>query len=417
VNDLLSEEQIRTAFAELRSAELPNVAPPGVDAARRAVRHGRQVRVAVAAHLAIAAVMAGGYLAVTAAGGEQEDDPAPQPAVSPTASTGPDDELVRAWADALYAHLHDPELAAQLHWALDRERLDVNVGEIHAAEAVDGAFPERSGAQAIEPGTSYAVRVGCAGAGTVTFAYRVGERSDGPATPEETGRVQDQLTAQCGETADGIAAGVAETTITVEVDQWLTEWVEPDAAALAEGRPPLLYASVIIPDVPEGSAPPPGAEPPDLGGMCDEGGDNDAEVRAAEAIDDGVPQAGTRLTSFFADEVERERRCGRTLSDTHDPRLETESYLVQVWCADEFGGSATVTLRAGGTEVTTVADCAMTAEEVSAGVGETVLNASSDHEIEVSLEVAGAAWADGARPIVRIVATPQGVELPRRPGS
>jgi hypothetical protein len=152
----------------------------------------------------------------------------------------------------------------------------------------------------------------------------------------------------------------------------------------------------------------PTSEPPDPGGVCDQGGANQAEEQALNAVDDGPAPVGSRYNTFFVDQGDRE--CGYTLFDTYLPRPATDSYLVRVWCGDQ-GGSARVTLRAGAAEATTTARCAMTEEEVMAGVGETVLAADSSHEIEVTVELEESAWADGARPLLAIEAMPEDVDL------
>jgi hypothetical protein len=172
----------------------------------------------------------------------------------------------------------------------------------------------------------------------------------------------------------------------------------------------------------------PTAEPPDPGAAGDRGGANEAEEQALDAVDfdthEGEPvpgfnlnrsqrPPGSRYHTFFVEADEPD--WTRTLHDTHHPRVATGRYLVRVWCGDD-GGSAVVTLRAGAVEATTVADCAMTEDGVRAGVGEVVLAADQHHEITLAVELDPAAWTDGARPVLAVVAIPQGVELPRRPG-
>lgn len=176
-------------------------------------------------------------------------------------------------------------------------------------------------------------------------------------------------------------------------------------------------------------SPPPSSEPPDPGAVNDRGGENEAEERARDAVDfltengkivpgmtinDAPNPPGSRFNMFFVDADEP--AWSRPLLDIAFPRLETDSYLVRVWCGDEAEVSATVTLRAGDAEVTATAQCAMTEDEIRAGMGETTFSADSDYEIDVKVELDESAWADGARPVLHVVAIPQGVELPRKPG-
>jgi hypothetical protein len=268
MNDPSTDDLIRTAFTELRAAELPQIAPPGVDAARRTVRRRRFGAVAGTAGVAALAVVGAGYLTGAAAG--QPD-------------------------------------------------LDGGVGPAPVAPA-------------------------------------------GPA---------------------------------------------------ASTSPPTS---------------PPTSEPPDPGATGDHGGENEAEELALDAVDfdthqgqwlpghsinDSQNPPGSRYNTFFVEADEP--AWSRVLYDTTDPRLETDSYLVQVWCGDQAGGNAVVTLRAGDAEATTAAQCAMTEEEIRAGVGEIVLAADSADEIELLVELDEAAWADGARPVLTVVAIPQDVDLPRKP--
>jgi hypothetical protein len=222
------------------------------------------------------------------------------------------------------------------------------------------------------------------------------------------------------------AAGAASAVVVLGIGYLATAVVgqaDPDRGTLP--------GTDLAPSPPAGTPPDPlpSTEPPDPGATGDTGGQNEAEVEALDAVDfdtedgqwlpglslnDSQNPPGSRYNTFFVDPGEP--AWVRELFDTSDPRVQTESYLVQVWCGDEFGGSVTVTLRAGDTEVTTIAECAMTEAGIKAGAGEAVLAASSDHDIELALELAEAAWADGARPVLTIVAIPQGVDLPRRPG-
>jgi hypothetical protein len=95
--DLLSEEETRAAFAELRSAELPHVRPPGTDSVHRTVRRRKAVRsvtVVGCAALAIGggAVLAPNLLANNGASDNRTNGTAnaigAQPTVEPTDALG-----------------------------------------------------------------------------------------------------------------------------------------------------------------------------------------------------------------------------------------------------------------------------------------------------------------------------------------
>lgn len=256
----LTEETIRTAFADLRAAEQPGFVPPGVAAAHRSVRRRRLVSATAAA--GITAVMLGvGYLAAAGIGPSAPDsgtELGAQPAASQTATPSRDD-LIRELAEQMYRDFYDPGLAELVYETVGGDALedgvpiipgaDTTLGDFGAGEGVDGGDVMASGARALHPGTSYRLRVGCGGTGTVTFIFRVGDRlPGGPILPTEAGGRQYRLTAHCAETADGISAGVAETTVMVTSSgQWLTGWAEPDQAALADGRRPIV-ATATIPD-------------------------------------------------------------------------------------------------------------------------------------------------------------------------
>lgn len=195
------------------------------------------------------------------------------------------------------------------------------------------------------------------------------------------------------------------------------------------GEAPPAGPGGSAPPGPVPTEPPPATtEPPDPGATGDSGGASPAEEAALDAVDfstrdgrwvpghsvnDSQNPPGSRYHTFFVDPDEPP--FNRVLQDISIPRIEADSYLIRVWCGDD-GGSVAVTLRAGPTEVTTTAQCAMTEDGVRDGAAETTLAASSDHEIEVTVVPEETAWADGARPVVKVVAIPEGVDLPERPG-
>jgi hypothetical protein len=364
------DRTIRTAFAELRYDEPPRFLPPGVDAARRTVRLRRQGRVAVAAHLAVVAILVGGYLAGAATDdGGQGTAPAPQPAAPPTETSA------LPWlAEEMYQELADPELAMLVHEIVGGDALEngmpipgahISVGDRLNLSAT------ATGGQILHPGTPYVLRIGCAGTGTVTFTYRIGERvPGGPITPEEAGGEQGQLTAECAGTAEGIAAGVAETTVSVDdPDQWLNQWLEADAHAHAHS--PLLYSDAIIPIWPEGVLP---TSPPPANAGVGTNRDTDELIALAEGAlfarwpdvsfgfesDEEIPVPGQAVSAGSGTYVD-----GMSSGESFRPG----TYRLALSCvADE--GTITVIAEVRGERYSATAECAMTADQVEAGIGE-----------------------------------------------
>lgn len=105
--EMLTEDEVREAFARLRAAELPRVPGPGTAAIERTVRRRRATTIVVAGLTTALAVVAGAALAVGAPAPEPAPPPAPaasNPVPTPVPTlvpTGPD--LIRLGEQASLA--------------------------------------------------------------------------------------------------------------------------------------------------------------------------------------------------------------------------------------------------------------------------------------------------------------------------
>lgn len=151
MSDLLSEEETRAAFAELRATELVHVRPPGTQAVRTTVRRRRTTRVVTVAGCAALAVAGGAIAAANML--PRQSAPAPmigaQPSVEPTDALG--------WAqladDALGEGVGRPKWLAHALSPIDTVTHDVAYAGTHSA---------------------YNLTITCAGAGTVHVKVAVG---------------------------------------------------------------------------------------------------------------------------------------------------------------------------------------------------------------------------------------------------
>jgi hypothetical protein len=254
MTDPLTEESIRTAFADLRAQELPHVASPGVAAARRSVSHHRHSATAVAAGLVGLVLLGGGYAAhqVRAEPARSGADLGVAPADSPRPATGhlqsvePDDPHSLQYPldfDDLHPNL-DPELAGRVDLArivhnavFGQEYPPFPSGSFGFAAADEMGV---TGGMAIHPGI-WQIRVGCGapqGSVTITGWYTEG-RIAPPDIPEDMSAAGERaytVTARCGETAEEVTAGVGEIALDVtEPDRWLYFERELDGPAQAAG--------------------------------------------------------------------------------------------------------------------------------------------------------------------------------------
>jgi hypothetical protein len=202
---MLTEDQTRSAFAQLRAAEIASVSAPGTAAAHRTVRRRRAARVATVAGC-VAAVLAGGVaLANNLTGGGANSQPADPQAVDVV-------RLGRLANAALTAA--EPERTTRQIFG-GSGPLD---SAIHDVDETGGSLP------------AYQVLVTCMGEGSMNVTLTVGTNSasDGVA---------------CGRTQAG-AAGVA-TLISVPTPAGASEvsvTLEPDEAALHHAG----YAFVVM---------------------------------------------------------------------------------------------------------------------------------------------------------------------------
>ncbi|MBX6357177.1 MAG: hypothetical protein IRZ05_15155 [Micromonosporaceae bacterium] len=186
MNDLSTDQTLRTAFAELRAAERSRIRPPGADAAHRTVRRRRRLAAASATGGLTALVAIGaGYLATTG-------EPAPVRATTDPASV-------------------TTEASAAPGARLPQELTNITVNALGklppgsrslviAGDSVSPA-PRPSIELAAKPGR-FVLRLACGGDGTVTATVRTGSQVT-------------TATARCATTTDAVAAGAAETPVVI----------------------------------------------------------------------------------------------------------------------------------------------------------------------------------------------------------
>jgi hypothetical protein len=260
MTDPLTEESIRTAFADLRARELPQIAPPGVVAAHRTASHRRHAATAVAAGLTGLVLLGGGYAASLMPAEPEPSGPnlGVAPADGPQTPTGPlrsgdPDDLDPPDFDDLHPDL-DPELAkraglARIVFHAVHPEGFTRGGSSLGFTTADGTGVNVTGGMAIHPGT-WEMRVGCgAPRGSVTITGWLTEGNIGRPR-EDMSSVGEQayaMTARCGETAAEVTAGVAEMTLEVtEKGRWLYFEEELDKPAQAAGGAVVASASIPI---------------------------------------------------------------------------------------------------------------------------------------------------------------------------
>lgn len=256
----LTDDPIRSAFAELHATERAEIVPPGVAAAYRTVRR-RRYAATTAAGLTALLVLGGGYAAVAAGSGDGGGQPGPGPAAAapsadPTATPARVADPLAGWYQEIYDDTHDPELARTVHEAFGIESTLApgttwSLGDAGTERDSGDGTLSPSGAQALTPGVSYLVRVACGGTDTiVTYHARYGDREPAPGQgpPVLVDAEERTFTVRCAGTAAGIAAGIGEVAIEVDGDgQWLELVPEVDPAALADGGRLVLMEAVTIP--------------------------------------------------------------------------------------------------------------------------------------------------------------------------
>lgn len=231
-----NDEPIRSAFAHLRAAERPQVAPPGADAAHRTVRHRRRRTAATAgAGLAAVVLLGAGYLAGTGL------DPAPEPLNvadgSPTdapASSQSPEEPDPATADLEPDDGRD--LSEVLGEALGSEGkmvlwTDPGYAAGEPKDAVMLGSPD-----GVRPPGTYLVQVACAGeseSGSVQVVVAVGGN-------------EAEVTAECGATVEDARAGVGEAELVIGDDNTELAIALDRAPDGAEGLPALDEMAQMI---------------------------------------------------------------------------------------------------------------------------------------------------------------------------
>lgn len=187
--DLLSEDETRAVFADLRSSELPHVRPPGTEAVRTTVRRRKTTRMATIAGCAVLAV-GGVWLGLSMSG-------------TPSTPAAPLDRTTTEWGQIAAALM--PPQGTPGFVAGASGPLDATVRDVDESASLGG----------------YRLRVTCAGAGAIHVRLEAG------------GAVQ-QTDVVCG---SGIAeAGESAREVTVAVPsggpEGMAVVIEPDAAAL-----------------------------------------------------------------------------------------------------------------------------------------------------------------------------------------
>lgn len=186
MNDLMNEQTLRTAFAQLRAAERARICPQGPEAAYRTVRRRRRAAIASAAAGVTALVAVGtGYLV----------DPGP-PAPVPAADRG-------------IAATEPPSAPPAVPRDRTLERITLNAlgslpsGTLSVLVANNVRPLQRDKPLGmIAKSGRFELKIACGGAGTATATVRTNQ---GTTT----------ATAQCATTAEGVAAGVGESAVTV----------------------------------------------------------------------------------------------------------------------------------------------------------------------------------------------------------
>jgi hypothetical protein len=205
MSDPMTDQPLRTAFAELRATHRTGLAPPGVAAAHRTVRRRR---LASATAGLIAVIVVGVGLLATASLGQPA--PAPERPLAPAApapplaspSGKPDQpppisvdrsELRQLVADVLYAEWPDRGMQS------DAVPVPGQVVDAEEGDYLEGS----SSGTGLRPGT-YLMAITCGGeAGTIALTAEVGDD-------------RYTATAQCAMTADEIAAGIGEAGFVIE---------------------------------------------------------------------------------------------------------------------------------------------------------------------------------------------------------
>src|SRR4051812_36864221 len=149
--DYLSDEDTRTAFAELRASELAGVRPPGTDSIRRTVRRRTAARVVAAVGCAALAIAGGAVVAADVLA------PAPNAVGQGVGSRSrPTERPTAVPTDALgWGRLAD----AALRWTPDEPRW--------FAHSFGPADASNHGVSYVGAYPAYTMTVACAGAGTV----------------------------------------------------------------------------------------------------------------------------------------------------------------------------------------------------------------------------------------------------------
>jgi hypothetical protein len=215
LDDLSTDQTLRTAFTALRTAEREQISPPGADAARRTVRHRRRVgAAAAAAGLTTLVAVGAGYFA--GAGPH-----------APTGGDGAGPGTATTVNLTVPGPSHDAPAGPDEPAAAGSLTIRTEDSAVGLPEAGDPTAPVEFAVKG--PGT-YVLRVACSdpGGGSVTLTARI--RDEEVAV---TARCTKELTIDEG-------AGWAETILPVaDPGQLRVSLAEAaDEAATADGRRP-----------------------------------------------------------------------------------------------------------------------------------------------------------------------------------
>jgi hypothetical protein len=184
MNDLSTDQTLRTAFAELRAAEQQLICPPGADTARRTVRRRRRLAATSAtAGLTALVTISGGYLASSGA-------------LAPERPTADPASLVAQATTAPGTGAHQPDLDRITLNALGKLPAGTRTMALADGPGGAGSLPMD---MAAKPGR-FQLKLACGGDGTVTATISAGSDVT-------------TATARCATTADGVAAGVGESSV------------------------------------------------------------------------------------------------------------------------------------------------------------------------------------------------------------
>jgi hypothetical protein len=191
--DLLSEEETRAAFAELRATELQRVRPPGITAAHQTVRRRTRAKAVVVAAGVVAMLGALGL----AQNSLTDQSTGPTDIDPPTINLSPPNDLAEGWREvaegAVMGLLPMNNISAISTGGLRSTVRDVDD---------TAAYP------------AYHVKVVCAGYGTIDVMVMAGSQANGAAV--DCGASQSEAAKRMREIDIAMPSGVIGLTVTIK---------------------------------------------------------------------------------------------------------------------------------------------------------------------------------------------------------